>query len=389
MRYNDDFLSARLNERKEQNLLRQLQLRGDEIDFCSNDYLGIIRNRLLRNRPTDLHTGSGGTRTYSGNYRLIEQVEEKIASFHNAETALIFSSGYDANLGLLASIPQKEDTILFDECSHPSVKDGAKISVAEASSFRHNDLQDLKSQLRQAEGNVFVFTEAIFDTDGSIAPLEKIVKLCNEFHAHLIINESHSVGLFAEKGEGLIFDLGLEEVVFARIHGFGNASGCHGAVVMGSEQLKQYLLNFSNQLMHSTTLSEQTVATIWESYKILPQLWQERAHLNTIIQTFQDADLPYEKLESDTPIQHLLVNSLEEANHVAEQIKKAGFDVRPVYYPAVPKGQERVRVVLHSFNTRGEVSWLIQAINSITPVKSIASNKTSSSEETTAETNAA
>jgi len=193
--------------------------------------------------------------------------------------------------------------------------------------------------------------------------------------------------LFGEKGEGLIYDLGLEEVVFARIHSFGNASGCHGAVVMGSEQLKQYLLNFCNQIMNSTTISEQTVATIWESYKILPQLWQERAHLNTIIQTFQDADLPYEKLESETPIQHLLVNSLEEANHVADQIKKAGFDVRPVFYPEVPKGQERVRIVLHSFNTRGEVSWLIQAIKGITPVKSII--PTTSSSETAAETNAA
>ncbi len=385
MRYNDDFLSARLNERKEQNLLRQLHLPADNIDFCSNDYLGIIRNRLLRNRPTGLHTGSGGTRTLSGNYRLIESTEEKIAAFHNAEAALIFSSGYDANLGVLASVPQKGDTLLFDELSHPSVKDGAKITAAQASTFAHNDLNDLKTQLQQSTGNIFVFTEAVFDADGSKAPLEKMVRLCNEFHAHLIVNESHSIGLFGEKGEGLVYELGLEEVVFARIHGFGNACGCHGAVVMGSEQLKHYLLNFCNQLMHSTTLSEQTVATIWESYKILPQLWQERTHLNTIIQTFQDADLPYKKLESDTPIQHLLVNSLEEANHVAEQIKQAGFDVRPVFYPAVPKGAERVRVVLHSFNTRGEVSWLIQAINGITPVREI----TTSSEDPAAEINAA
>jgi 8-amino-7-oxononanoate synthase len=388
MRYNDDFLSARLNECKEQNFLRQLQLPGDKIDFCSTDYLGIIRNRLLRNRPTGLHTGSGGTRTLSGNYRLIESTEEKIAAFHNAEAALIFSSGYDANLGVLASVPQRGDTLLFDELSHPSVKDGAKITAAQAFSFTHNDLDDLKKQLQQAAGNIFVYTEAVFDSDGSRAPLERLVKLCNEFHAHLIINESHSIGVFGEKGEGLIYELGLEEVVFARIHGFGNACGCHGAVVMGSEQLKSYLFNFCNQLMHSTTLSEQTVATIWESYKILPQLWQERDHLNTIIQTFQDADLPYEKLESDTPIQHLLVDSLEEANHVTEQISKAGFDVRPIFYPAVPKGEERVRIVLHSFNTRGEVSWLIQAINSITPVKSL-SSATKSSSETTAEINAA
>lgn len=345
-------------------MLRQLSLPGEQIDFCSNDYLGIIRNRLLRNRPTGLHTGSGGTRILSGNYRLIEEIEERIAAFHNAEAALIFSSGYDANIGVLSSIPQKSDTILFDENSHPSVKDGAKLSAAKASTFRHNDFKDLKEQLQSASGNIFVFTEAIFDTDGSIAPLEKMVRLCNEHRAHLIVNESHSVGIFGEKGEGMVHELGLEDVVFARIHGFGNACGCHGAVVMGSEQLRDYLLNFCNPLMHSTTLSEQTVATIWESYKILPQLWQERAHLNTIISTFQDADIPFKRVKSSTPIQHLLVPGVEEVKQLAEQIREAGYDVRPVFYPTVPKGEERLRIVLHSFNTRGEVSWLIQALNS-------------------------
>jgi 8-amino-7-oxononanoate synthase len=362
MRYNDDFLSARLNKRKEQNFHRQLQLRGDEIDFCSNDYLGIIRNRLLRNRPTGLHTGSGGTRMLSGNYRLIEEVEERIAAFHNAEAAVIFSAGYDANIGVLASVPRKGDSLFFDASCHSSAKDGARLSAAQASTFVHNDVNDLKGQLQQASGNIFVFTEAVFDSDGSIAPLEQLVSLCNEFHAHLIVNESHSIGLFSEKGEGLIHELGLEEAVFARIHGFGNASGCHGAVVLGSQQLKDYLLNFCSQLTNSTTLSEQTVATIWESYKILPQLWQERAHLHTIISTFQDADIPFDKMPSSTPIQHLLIPGIEEVNHIATQIKKAGYDVRPVFYPAVPKGEERLRIVLHSFNTRGEVSWLIQAI---------------------------
>ncbi len=363
MSYNDNFLLTRLDKRKEQNFLRQLFLRGDQIDFCSNDYLGIIRNRLLRNRPTGLHTGSSGTRMLSGNYRVIEETEERIAAFHNAETAVIFSSGYDANLGVLASVPQKGDTILFDECCHPSVKDGAKLSAAQASTFLHNDINDLKEKIKQGSGNIFVFTEAVFDTDGSIAPLEELAELCGDHHAHLIVNESHSIGIFGEKGEGLIHELALEDAVFARIHGFGNASGCHGAVVLGSEQLKNYLLNFCNQLTHSTTLSEQTVATIWESYKILPQLWQEREHLKTIIGIFQDADLPFSKINSITPIQHLIVPGIQQVKDLADQIRESGYDVRPIFYPAVPVGEERLRIVLHSFNTRGEVSWLIQAIN--------------------------
>lgn len=363
MSYNDDFLLTRLNKRKEQNFLRQLYIRGDQIDFCSNDYLGIIRNRLLRNRPTGLHTGSSGTRMLSGNYRVIQETEDRIAGFHNAEAAVIFSSGYDANIGVLASVPQKGDTIFFDELCHPSVKDGAKLSAAQASTFVHNDLNDLKQKMKEATGNIFVFSEAVFDSDGSIAPLEELSELCTDHHAHLIVNESHSIGIFGEKGEGLISEFALEDAVFARIHGFGNASGCHGAVVMGSEQLKEYLLNFCNPLIHTTTLSEQTVSTIWESYKILPQLWQERAHLKTIISTFQDSDLPFTKINSQTPIQHLIVPGVKEVKQLAEQIQEAGYDVRPIFYPSVPAGEERLRIVLHSFNTRGEVSWLIQAIN--------------------------
>jgi len=373
MRYNDDFLLDRLNERKEHNLLRELEVSGERIDFCSNDYLGIIRNRLLRNRPTGLHTGSGGTRILSGNYKLIEEIENRIAGFHDAEAAVIFSSGYDANIGVLGAVPREGDTVLFDAFSHPSVKDGARVSLATSAAFAHNDVVDLKAKLRESKGNVFVFTEAVFDVDGSIAPLEKIMRVCSEHGAHLIVNESHSVGIFGEKGQGLVHELGMEEVVFARIHGFGNACGSHGAVVMGSEQLKEFLINFCNPLMHSTTLSEQTVSTIWESYKILPQLWQEREHLKNIITTFKDADIPYQRLVSTTPIQHLVIGNVDEARQVAAQLQQAGFDVRPVFYPSVPKGQERVRLVLHSFNTRGEVSWLIQAINALRPVRNIIS----------------
>lgn len=384
MKQNEDFLSSRLAERTEQQVPSS-KAPADIIDFCSNDYVGIIRNRLLRNRPTGLHTGSGGTRIQSGDFKLLEQTEERIAAFHDAEAAVIFSSGYDANLGFLASVPQQGDTILFDEGCHPSVKDGVRLSSAHSVSFEHNETDDLQVKLAAASGNIFVFTEAVFDADGSIAPLEHIALLCRQHKANLVVNESHSIGLFGEKGEGLVYELGLEEQVFARIHGFGNACGCHGAVILGSSLLKQYLLHFCHQLMYSTALSEQTVATIWESYKILPQLWQERAHLNTIVQTFHDADLPFEKLDSRTPIQHLLVPGVAQVMDVADKIRQAGFDVRPVCYPLVPKGSERLRIVLHSYNTRGEVSWLIQAIHAITPVIALQTeNATSATTESSA-----
>ena len=364
MRYNGDFLAARLAER---NRLYQPEFPKDKIDFSSNDYLGIIRNRLLRNRPTGLHTGSGGTRIFSGNYRLLEEVENKIALFHNAEAAVMFPSGYEANVGVISSLAQKGDLIIYDALCHPSVKDGTKLSAARSTSFEHNNIVDLEKQLQHVQGNTFIFVEAVSWLDGDVAPLEQIAQLAAEYHAHLIVNESHSVGIFGDKGEGLVHDMGLEEMVFARIHSFGNAFGCHGAVVLGSDQVKKYLLDFCHSLLYSTSLSEQTVSTIQEGYKILPQLWQERQHLHTIVSTFQDADLPFKKLVSTTPIQHLIIGDAALAAAVAQEIQYAGYDVRPVFYPVVPKGKERIRIILHSFNTRGEVSWLISAINAARP----------------------
>src|SRR3954447_8463057 len=181
--YNDDFLNKKLNERKQQNAFRQLKLFEGKIDFCSNDYLGIVKNNLLHklaiaNRP--LQTGSTGSRLLAGNYKLIEEVEKQIALFHQSETALIFNSGYDANVGVLSSIPQRGDIILYDFLSHASIRDGIRLSFAQPFSFAHNDLNDLEKNIQQILSesitpvgkNIFVVTESVFSMDGDICPLQ-------------------------------------------------------------------------------------------------------------------------------------------------------------------------------------------------------------------------
>ena len=362
--YNDEFLNKKLNERKQQNAFRTLRITKDKTDFCSNDYLGIVKNNLLQ-LSTDncqLRTGSTGSRLLSGNYKLIEETEKEIAIFHQSQAALIFNSGYDANVGLLSSIPQRGDTILYDFLSHASIRDGIRLSFAESFSFAHNDVNDLEKKLNHAKGNIFVVTESVFSMDGDVCPLQQLVQVCKKYNAHLVIDEAHATGVVGERGEGLVQHLQLQDEIFVRLHTFGKACGCHGAAVLGSQRLKDYLINFARSFIYSTALPEHTVAIIKRSYETFPYLHSERKHLYQLIYFFQSVNISFEKLSSTTPIQVAIVPGNNAIKILSGRLQQKNFDVRPILYPTVQKGKERLRIVLHSFNTEAEVRRLIDEL---------------------------
>src|SRR5678815_4935735 len=219
-----DFLHNKLEDRKRLNALRSLRLPAQQVDFCSNDYLGIVKNNLLVFNQEGLKHGSTGSRLLAGNYDLIEETEKLISDFHNAEAGLIFNSGYDANVGLLASVPQKGDLVIYDQLIHASIRDGIRLSFAQAFSFLHNDDADLEIKLKKNQetaGNLFVITESVFSMDGDIAPLGTFSQLCEKYGAHLIVDEAHATGVIGEKGEGVVQQLNLQRKCFARVHTFG------------------------------------------------------------------------------------------------------------------------------------------------------------------------
>jgi len=359
---NEEFLNKKLQERKNQNAYRQLQLPNNKIDFCSNDYLGIVRNKQSTVN-SQLSTGSTGSRLLSGNYIVIEETEKIISSFHDVETGLIFNSGYDANVGLLSCIAQRGDTILYDNLSHASIRDGIRLSFAHSFSFAHNDMKDLEKKLKAAKGNIFVVTESVFSMDGDFAPLKDIIALCEKYNAHVIIDEAHATGIIGEKGEGLVQHLGLQKKCFARMHTFGKALGCHGAIILGSKTLRNYLINFSRAFIYTTSLPEVSVAAIKDSYELFPKMNNERKHLQELILYFQNAELKFEKLKSVTPIQVIIIPGNDNVKRVASYLQENNFDVRAIVYPTVPKGSERLRIVLHSFNSIEEISLLIEKLN--------------------------
>jgi 8-amino-7-oxononanoate synthase len=369
----DEFLSKRLEERKQQQLSRSLKLSAPgSIDFCSNDYLGIVTNDLIGTiekieSRTKWKTGATGSRLLSGNYPLIEEAEEKIAAFHQAEAALIFNSGYDANVGLLSCVPQRNDVVIFDSLSHASIRDGIRLSFAASYSFQHNDLSELEKKLEVAveekSNNRFVVTESVFSMDGDIAPLQDILRVCSKYDAKLIVDEAHATGVVGESGEGLVQVLQLQNEIFARVHTFGKALGVHGAVVLGSNRLKEYLINFSRAFIYTTALPEMSIHHLLETYLIFPSLNKERKKLHDLVTLFQELPIGLEKLKSNSAIQGVVVPGNEAARNLATKLQKNNFDIRAILYPTVPKGMERLRIVLHSFNTEEQIVELAKVLS--------------------------
>ena len=360
----EDFLSQKLSERSALHALRSLRRNGKLSDYYSNDYLGIVKHGLIEKHLRDHHHahGSTGSRLLSGNYSMIEEAESEIAKFHEAPAALIFNSGYDANFGLLACIGQRNDLILYDKLSHASIRDGIRQSFANSSSFRHNDLSELEQKLQNRSvdgaGNCFVITESVFSMNGDMAPLSDMADLCERYGANFMVDEAHATGFVGEHGEGSVQSLGLTDRCFARIHTFGKALGCHGAVILGSQTLRDYLINFCRPFIYSTAIPPASAAAIRAAYKIFPNMNQERAVLKNLISLFDSPGFN----KSDTPIQCFIVPGNEKVRQVAEQLVKYNLDARPILYPTVPMGEERLRITLHSFNTLEESKLLIDVL---------------------------
>jgi 8-amino-7-oxononanoate synthase len=353
---NEDFLHRKLAERKDQHAFRFLRTVEGKIDFCSNDYLGMARNHLIPSFPVpDLSSGSTGSRLLSGNYRLIGETEKAVAKFHEAAAGLIFNSGYDANLGLLSCIASRGDTVLYDRLCHASIRDGIRLSFAGSFSFEHNDLVDLEFKLQRATGSLFVVTETVFSMDGDLAPLRLLAGLCEKYGAHLIVDEAHATGVIGDRGEGLVQCLGLQKKCFARMHSFGKALGCHGAIVLGSESLRDYLINFARTFIYTTAMPPVAALAIAGAYAVFPGLTAERARLAALIKAFPD--------HTDSPIQKIVIPGNEAVRKAATGLESAGFDVRPILYPTVPRGAERLRVVLHSFNDLTEIAELLHQLS--------------------------
>ncbi|MBC5835600.1 pyridoxal phosphate-dependent aminotransferase family protein [Flavobacterium sp. F372] len=386
-------LQQKLNLRIETNALRKLPIPTNGIDFSSNDYLGFAKNEnvfdathqyLVENNIKI--NGATGSRLISGNHNLYSVTENYIAKFHQSEAALIFNSGYDANVGFFSAVPQRNDIILFDELCHASIRDGIQMSHAKSYKFQHNDYEDLEALLSKfqtsnselVEGQlptpnsqlptIYIVTESVFSMDGDAPNMETLVQLSEKFNALLVVDEAHALGVFGEKGEGLMQSQNLQDKVFARIMTFGKGLGCHGAAILGSASLKEYLVNFARSFIYTTGLSPHSVATILVAYQNVNQsteLQKLKENINFFNQQKQLLGIKPLFVYSKSAIHSAIIPGNEKVKHIAAQLQEKGFEVKAILSPTVPEGQERLRFCLHSYNSTEEISAVINCLYSL------------------------
>jgi 8-amino-7-oxononanoate synthase len=369
-----DHLERALKEREENGSMRQLAKKNPEIDFCSNDYLGfsttdILDSAILVNDTLGMikKSGSTGSRLISGNSDFTEQVEKQIAQFHNAEAALIFNSGYDANLGFFSAVPQKNDLILYDELVHASIHDGIRLSHASRYKFTHNSMEDLMDLIRRhnaSHPNIYIAVESVYSMDGDIAPLKELAEIVRtRENIFLIVDEAHALGVFGEKGRGLCNAMNVEKFCFARLYTYGKAMGCHGAALVGSDVLRKFLINFSRPFIYTTGLPAHSIEAISTSYKLLEENDTARVNLAENINYFikQAASIPL-VITNKSAIQYFVAGSNSSAERLETSLAKKGIFAKAIKNPTVKEGTERVRFCIHAFNTHEEIDKLLETI---------------------------
>lgn len=363
-------LHSKLEQIKDKHLFRSLKQNYPSIDFSSNDYLGFSTQGFLLEKLRDFQystkLGSTGSRLISGNSVLFNEVESGIAKFHSAEAALIFNSGYDANLGLLSSVPQKGDLIISDELIHASLIDGIRLSFATHYKFKHNDLNSLKELIERQRDRfkeAYLVVESVYSMDGDCAPLKELVSVCGQYNIHLIIDEAHAIGVFGERGRGLCQELNIEKDCFARIYTYGKAMGCHGAAIVGSEELKNYLINFSRSFIFTTAMPEHSLLAIKAAYELLPTINQIDLLSNNISYFNQQLKQDNAFIESNSSIHCKVILGNKTVQDLEEKLAKQNLFVKSIKSPTVKEGEERMRVCLHSFNTKQEIDLLLESLS--------------------------
>ncbi|MBL4703152.1 MAG: pyridoxal phosphate-dependent aminotransferase family protein [Flavobacteriales bacterium] len=368
----DDVLITKLNVRIEQNSLRKLEAPQGLIDFCSNDYLGFARSKELAKQIGELQldnvvnlVGSGAPRLISGNNNFVELIEDNLASFCCSDTGLLFNSGYNSNIGFFSCVPQRGDVVFYDEYSHASIRDGLKMSLSKSYSFKHNDLGDLKRKLETVQPNqsVFVVVESVYSMDGDSPDLVGLANYCHEFGYHLVVDEAHGFGVFGPNGEGRIVELGLQDKTYARIITFGKALGCNGAVILGSETLRSYLVNYARSLIYTTMMSIGDQKAIYCGLKRLKHTGTTAkvsslcALLKSLINTTN-----FKLIASDSCVQSLVIPGVDQVKEMESRLRKNGFWVKAILSPTVPEGMERIRICLHEFNSEEEIKELVKCM---------------------------
>ncbi len=344
------------------------------IDFASNDYLGLsgaprLRAALAEALARGVPTGSGGSRLLRGNDPEHEALEAEAAAFFGCESTLWFGAGYAANVALIATLPQRDDLIIYDELIHASVHEGLRLARAATVMAAHNDanaFEDAARQWRAAghKGRIWLAVESLYSMDGDRAPLDDLAQVARRHGGILVIDEAHATGVFGPQGRGLAAHLdGRPDVICLRT--CGKALGAEGALVCGPAIVRDFLVNRGRPFIFSTAPSPLMASAVREALRICADEPERRAALAALIDHAATVLGPLGASASGTQVMPLIVGEDARTMALAAHLQAAGFDVRGIRPPTVPAGTSRLRISLTLNATPGDVDALAAALREV------------------------
>jgi 8-amino-7-oxononanoate synthase len=367
-------IARELDSLRERAQFRSLEIldRGAGINLSSNDYLGLATDSRLKQAVIEAITsakavGSTGSRLLSGNLPEWEELEAEFAAFAGTEAALYFGSGYLANVGLLASLLTRDDTVFSDALNHASLIDGIRLSGAAKVIYPHGDLEFLERGLRDCvhrPGARVIVTETVFSMEGDVAPMAALVALARKYDAALIVDEAHATGVWGPQGRGIVAELGAQREVLAIIHTCGKALASAGAFACGGRALRDFLVNRARTFIFSTAMPPYMARQTRAALAMARASGTERAQLHTISAGLRErlAAAGLNCGRSSAQIVPVILGSNEAALHMASELRSSGFSVRAIRPPTVPRGTARIRISLTCKITLEDVRCLAAAI---------------------------
>ena len=344
--------------------------------FCSNNYLGLANHSRLmeaaRNTLEEYGTSSSASRLVSGNLALHGQLEKQVAKWIGTEAALVFNSGYQANIGVISALIQENDLILSDELNHASLIDGCRLSRAQIGIFRHADPQHLESLLMEKSKagrarKKFIVTESVFSVDGDLAPLAEIASVAHRFNALLIVDEAHAIGIFGATGAGLVEQLQLQEHVHIRVGTFSKALGSFGGFVAGKQDLIEYLINRARSFIYSTALPPAILGASLAAIKIIQDEPERRKVLWKNVKFLREGlkNQGWALLSEASQIIPVLIGEARETMKVSSDLLKNGIFAQGLREPTVPPGTSRLRLTPMATHTREDLTRALAAFERV------------------------
>ncbi len=382
---NDSILADDLKALESQSMLRVLrEVQGSQsreiviegerlINFCSNNYLGLADDPRIKEAAKAAigqdGFGSGASRLVCGSMQAHHQLESKIAKFKNTEAALVFSSGYMANVGIIPALFGREDIVFSDRLNHASIIDGILLSRAEFKRYAHNDLQSLEAALQDSLKfkKRLIVTDSVFSMDGDRARLKEIVALAQHYQCYVMTDEAHAFGVLGNTGAGLVEEEGLSRKIDIQMGTFSKAAGCYGAYVAGSKVLCDYLVNHARSFIYTTSLPPALAAAASKAIDIIQQEDNRRQKVLDNAQYVRQGlkNLGFDTLDSSTPIIPVVLKDAARALAVSEALRFKGIFVQAIRPPTVPVNTARLRVTVMATHTQGDLDKLLDAIKEL------------------------